>query len=319
MGTRLYRLGVCAGLALAACRAQDDEPPQVVSLQALQGDGDESPFSGQTVRVVGAQVTAMQRAGFYIQDSTDYGVYVYDSALQPAVGDTVDLTGSISEFHGLTELSHLASHSSITSSGNPALAPLVVATGAVGERHEAVLVSVTGTCVQHDIGHGEWTIDDGSGLLVVDDLLSNGRLTAEYNTRFQLVGIAVWSFGAFKIEPTEFVRLGPGDLVGPEQVYVPPPPPPPSPAALAAAADQCPSLAGAAFDARADREVLRIGTMNAEWLFDGVADPSPSPWHAGSTDCPGKANGLNECDAAGATAHLERVAVRNTHPFLGSF
>ena len=28
---------------------------------------------------------------------------------------------------------------------------------------------------------------------------------------------------------------------------------------------------------------------------------------------------LNECDAAGATAHLERVAVRNTHPFLGSF
>ena len=245
---RLRRLGVCAALALAAsCSAQDAAPPRV-SLESLQGvTMDESPFSGQTVRVVGAQVTATQARGFYIMDSTDYGVYVYESTMQPAVGDVVDLVGSVSEYRGLTELSHIdAALSSITSSGNAELPPLVVATGDVGERHEGALVSVSGTCIQHDVGHGEWLINDASGQLVVDDLLissSPNPLTPTYNTRYELVGIVLYSYGAFKIEPVSFTEIGFGHLEHvPEQVYVPPPPPPPSPRAAAAAADQCPSL-----------------------------------------------------------------------------
>ena len=164
----------CAALALAAsCSPQDAAPPRV-SLESLQGISmDESPFSGQTVRVVGAQVTATQRTGFYIMDSTDYGVYVFDGgSMQPAVGDVVDVVGSVSEFHGQTQLSHIdAFLSSITSSGNAELPPLVVATGDVGERHEGALVSVSGTCVQQYVGHGEWLIDDASGQLVIGDLL----------------------------------------------------------------------------------------------------------------------------------------------------
>jgi hypothetical protein len=30
---------------------------------------------------------------------------------------------------------------------------------------------------------------------------------------------------------------------------------------------------------RPSPETLRIGTMNAEWLFDGIADPVPAPRH----------------------------------------
>jgi len=122
MGVRLQRLGVCAAL-LAACSAQPGASPPRVSLESLQGISmDESPFSGQTVRIVGAQVTATQSAGFYIMDATDYGVYVYESTFRPEVGDVVDLVGSVSEYHGLTELSHLdASQSSITSTGNAQL------------------------------------------------------------------------------------------------------------------------------------------------------------------------------------------------------
>ena len=50
-----------------------------------------------------------------------------------------------------------------------------------------------------------------------------------------------------------------------------------------------------------------------QWLFDGVVtdghpEPSPSPWHEGSTDCAGLASGLNSCDEAGAQSHLNRVA-----------
>ena len=65
------------------------------------------------------------------------------------------------------------------------------------------------------------------------------------------------------------------------------------------------------FDTRTDKRTLRIGTMNAEWLFDGIDDPNPSPWNSGSSsdpDCAGYANHLNGCDAAGAQLHLARVA-----------
>ncbi len=39
----------------------------------------------------------------------------------------------------------------------------------------------------------------------------------------------------------------------------------------------------------------------------GVCDPSASPWRGGD-DCAGAASGLNGCDAAGAAAHMRRVA-----------
>ena len=80
--------------------------------------------------------------------------------------------------------------------------------------------------------------------------------------------------------------------------------------------EECPALADCpepepaapsrAADRRLDPSRLVIGTFNAEWLFDGLCDPRISPWVAGG--CAGQSNGLNRCDAAGATAHLQRVA-----------
>lgn len=46
-------------------------------------------------------------------------------------------------------------------------------------------------------------------------------------------------------------------------------------------------------DRRPDRSRLRIATLNAEWLFDGVRDPSASPWSG---------------DPASAQRHLEDIA-----------
>lgn len=60
-------------------------------------------------------------------------------------------------------------------------------------------------------------------------------------------------------------------------------------------------------DRRPSRSQLTIATWNAEWLFDGVCDPSASPWHGG-TGCVGYRHGLNECDEIGASAHLQRAA-----------
>jgi hypothetical protein len=252
-------------------------------------------------------VTAVGSGSFFIQDESMYGVYVYDRTMVPVVGDEVELVGMVSEFHSLTELSRLdPTLSSIRSSGNPVPEPLHVATGELGERHEGLVVQVTGTCVQHDIGHSEWIIDDGSGPLVVDDMLLND-MQPEYNVVYTLEGIGYFSFGSFKIEATICTQVGRDPArFGVAEVPYEPPAPAPAPAALA---DQCPTLDGPAFDRRTSRDTLTIGTFNAEWLFDGASPESgPSPWKAGSHDCAGLANGLNECNESGASAHLARVA-----------
>ena len=159
-GSLTMRALACCGLLLAAA-AQDAEVQQVTLLEVQGEDAADSPLEGRTVRI-SALVSAVSGSGFYVQDDSGYGLYVYESTFRPAVGDTVVLVGSISEYHGLTELSHLDSaQSRVVTSGGAAPAPLAVTTGQVGERHEGLLISVEGVCTQADIGHGEWTIDDG--------------------------------------------------------------------------------------------------------------------------------------------------------------
>ena len=93
-------------------------PRELVSLRDVQGSGDDSPYEGQTVRVI-ATVTGVGSGAFFIQDESMYGVYVYERSMTPAVGDQVELVGQISEYHGLTELSRIdAALSSVLSSGS---------------------------------------------------------------------------------------------------------------------------------------------------------------------------------------------------------
>ena len=74
----------------------------------------------------------------------------------------------------------------------------------------------------------------------------------------------------------------------------------------------CPAPASgvAASDGRADKSRLTVATWNAEWLFDGVCDPSASPWGPARTgnECVGYSHHLNQCDAAGARSHWQRAA-----------
>ena len=133
-----------------------------VMLQQLQGDGESSPYEGQTVQVSG-YVIADGRHGFFIQDAEDYGIWVYNYDFSHEVGDEVVLVGLVNEYYGLTELMDIDLDVSRVVSHGHTIDATTVRTGAIGERHEGILVRVTGTCTMHDIGHGEWIIDDGSG------------------------------------------------------------------------------------------------------------------------------------------------------------
>ena len=116
-----------------------------VPLSDIQGtcDGAEceaSPYSGQTVTVAGTVVATVD-AGFFLNDDSGYGVYVYEHSFHPVIGDLVQLSAQVSEYHDLTELSRVADPV-VLSSGNLLPRPMAVATGELGERHEGLLVSV---------------------------------------------------------------------------------------------------------------------------------------------------------------------------------
>lgn len=103
-------------------------------IHEVQGDGVASPLEGQTVTVEGIVVSEFLGAdglnGFFIQEedadvdgnaATSEGVFVFqnNNALTLSEGDQVRVTGSVSEFFGLTQLS-INSDNDVTvlSSGN---------------------------------------------------------------------------------------------------------------------------------------------------------------------------------------------------------
>ncbi|MCF7858552.1 MAG: T9SS type A sorting domain-containing protein [Candidatus Cloacimonetes bacterium] len=137
-----------------------------------------SPLDGQEVTVIGIVTGENYNSDnkFYLSDPEGgawHGIYVYDYTVGPALGDEVEVTGTVSEYYGLTELGYCTIN--ILSSGNPVPEPISVTTldlvvPAIAEQYEGCLVEVTNvevTEAQND--YGEWYIDDGSGECQVDD------------------------------------------------------------------------------------------------------------------------------------------------------
>ncbi|MEM8814358.1 MAG: lamin tail domain-containing protein [Pseudomonadota bacterium] len=99
------------GTVFAGCELPILGPFEVFE---IQGDGGTSPFVGQRVITQGNVVTALAGNGFFIQtpasrsdnnvDTSD-GTFVFTDALPTVVvGDLVDVTGSVVEFFGFTQL-----------------------------------------------------------------------------------------------------------------------------------------------------------------------------------------------------------------------
>jgi predicted extracellular nuclease len=89
-------------------------PAGALEIWQIQGAGMSSPYAGQVVTTTGNVVTAVGPQGFFIQTplarsdndpETSDGIYVYTGASPlVATGDVVDVTGRVSEYHGMTEI-----------------------------------------------------------------------------------------------------------------------------------------------------------------------------------------------------------------------
>lgn len=111
-----------------------------VTIGSVQGAGDASPLGGQTVLVEGIVTGDFQVGGFdgyFVQDAgdgdsaTSDGIFVYAPAgVDVSPGDVVSVSGLVSEFDGLTQITGGDVEVCDTGAQLPATAPLALPAGA---------------------------------------------------------------------------------------------------------------------------------------------------------------------------------------------
>ncbi|MCK4641751.1 MAG: lamin tail domain-containing protein, partial [Candidatus Marinimicrobia bacterium] len=177
----------------------------ISEIQDTTGTGSaDSPKVGEFVRATGI-VTGAYSGTYTMQDGNGgfSGIWVNDD-LTVAVGDEVTVKGFVSESYNLTVIT--ADSSGVNSSGNLVPAAEVLTTGAVSaEEWEGVLIVTSGICDSENPDakgdYGEWSIDDGSGTIRIDDL---GFLYEPVlGTEYEVTGPLTYSFSNYKILPRD--------------------------------------------------------------------------------------------------------------------
>ncbi len=153
----------------------------------------------------------------------NHAMYLYNNNSHPVFmaqlerGDRITLTGTITEYNGLTELSNISAYT-LESSGNPELISQVgLATIlAAPEGWESVLVELADIAVVDSTGFGEWLVQDGLGNQIILDNLGSWDVALSAGAQMDaLRGMITYNFGEWKIAPrdnADFVNL---DGIGP--------------------------------------------------------------------------------------------------------
>ena len=226
----MKRLMVSVGLLLLGVTGLSAQT--VITIQELQCNWDStyaSVYVGQTVTVTGVVSAPFGSVAssrtLFIQDPaggpcSGVMVYVPTSAGTPTVnpGDSVQVTGSVSEYFGNTEISVASVATDIVVLGQTSVpAPTVIATGILdttsassffatqpdsAEAYEHVLIQVNGVVSNPlaDSTRGDWEVTDGTGYALVRN---NGNYTYTPNLGdpVQVAGIVHTYFGLYRIQP----------------------------------------------------------------------------------------------------------------------
>jgi len=255
----------------------------VVPIADVQGSGASSPMAGATVSVRGV-VTVLTTQGFFLQTpdgehdgdpATSEGIFVYTGSTPSLlVGDAVELTATVQEFNGLTEL---VSPSALTVMASGSALPTPVTFGAALpspsrptpanelERFEGMLVTVPdGFATGPADDEGSYLVVPGGyralrepgiawpGLVGLPVWDGNPEVLTVYAPR-SLAPADVWSGSRVTVTGGLSEYRGLYELVPAGTVVIEPPPIP----------SLSPSRSGE----------LRVATWNLARLFDDVDDP----------------------------------------------
>ncbi|MEA5471001.1 ExeM/NucH family extracellular endonuclease [Spirulina sp. 06S082] len=227
--------------------------PDLTAIYEIQGSGMTSLYEGQTVTtqgiVVGDFQGSQQLEGFFIQDingdgntATSDGIFVYaPEGIDVAIGDLVEVSGTVIEYKGLTEITSVTDLN-IVGFGNiiPTSISLPVASIATWEQYEGMSVKFDQTLTaiaNYNLGqYGTVTLADdrlfqptqiadpgiaANALKAQNDLrqiiLDDGSITVNPeaiagltasdtlrtgDTVSGLTGVIDYSFGEYRIQPT---------------------------------------------------------------------------------------------------------------------
>lgn len=145
---------------------------------AIQGSGASSPYAGQQVTTTGIVTAAFQGSGslqgFFLEDpdcdalvTTSNGVFVYAPSITGVgAGDHLQVTGTVTEFQGLTEITSVSGVVLLgTGTVTPTDISLPIASASQWERYEGMLLRFPQTLVVTDnndwISYGELTLSPG--------------------------------------------------------------------------------------------------------------------------------------------------------------
>lgn len=197
----------------------------LVSIYDIQGQKDTSDYIEQVVSTTGV-VTGNFGTSYFIQDGYGpwNGLFIYESGRNPSVGDSVIITGEISEYYGKTEMSNIEDYYFI-SSNNTLPDPVIVQTGNVEEGHESILIKINNaicTDENYQSNFFMWAVNDGTGELKIHNTSVFEYDPAE-GSYYNITGPMNYDFDEWKIELRfESDVTSGGDYDGPTAIEVTP-------------------------------------------------------------------------------------------------
>ncbi len=170
-----------------------------------------SAYNGMPV-ITGGIVTAKYNKGIFIQDATGpwNGIYVYDSAHVAnagiAVGDSIVITATVSEYLTYTELTGVSNIVKVSSGNTLHPAYAVTKANNTTEELEGVLVSLTNLpCVvaTGSPAYGEWIVKSGTDSTKMGGLIYK-YTTAAVGVNYDIKGVVYLAYGGvMRVEPRD--------------------------------------------------------------------------------------------------------------------
>lgn len=154
----------------------------IADIQNTGGAPGDSPLKGQEVTiqaVVSSEPSGSNYANggingsyYFVQDANAAwsGIEIYSKDSTAAYGDLLEITGTVDEYRGMTEITNVTSFKRI-STRNPIPGPVVVTVAeANSEAYEGCLVQLQNVTVIeiNTTSYANWTVSDGTDTITVD-------------------------------------------------------------------------------------------------------------------------------------------------------
>lgn len=151
--------------------SKDIDKEEIAGITKIQGNTDISPYSDSIVTITG-RVNSNFDNSFYIQQGDDLnsGICVFGTLKTGQIGDSIVVTGKITEYNNLTEMTDVSYYYNFES--NKPVTPVEITVSQIGEKYEGMLVKINnvsfpqgGVVVPDE--NSSYNFSDGTGTAIV--------------------------------------------------------------------------------------------------------------------------------------------------------